>query len=320
MNRHNIRIRNWAQYNKALTHRGSITFWFSKEAIAQWCYQGQQKPGGSILYSDLAIQVCLTLKEVYQLPYRQTQGLVNSLFEQLGITHLRSPHYTRLCRRARTIKIQLTQTIHRSSPICVLVDSTGIKIYGESEWYASKYGQQRRHQWRKLHLSIDHENQMILSAKMTPAYVHDATYFTSLVEQLPKETPVHTIIGDGSYSLPRCHLVAKHRSALLIAPPHRNSRKQSENRNYAQQSGLPVRDASIEFVRQYPSHEIGLKAWKHATDYHRRSLVETAMFRLKSVFGDTLRARHVDTQQQLLLVRCAALNQMTSLGMPQYSA
>ena len=318
MNKQSTRIRNWHHYNRALINRGSITFWLNDEAVSDWYYRGKQKPGGKLIYSDLAVKVSLTIKEVYRLAYRQTQGLVDSLFKILNIGTYHSPHYTRLCRRIKDISIEFTEKARTSSSVCVLVDSTGIKVFGESEWYSYKHIKNMRRKWRKLHICVNHETQTILSAELTAAYVHDASHFHHLIEDLPKNKDVKTIIGDGSYSLHRCHVVAKKKKAKLIAPPHRNSRKQCENRNYRNKEPTPERDSSIDFIRRYSSHTEGLKSWKDFFLYHRRSLVETAMFRLKTNFGEYVRAKSLETQQQIMLIRCDALNKMTSLGMPKY--
>ena len=102
----------------------------------------------------------------------------------------------------------------------------------------------------------------------------------------------------------------------LIAPPHRNSRKQSENRNLKNMAPTPVRDEAIDFVRGFDDFDVGIKAWKLASNYHRRSLVENSIYRLKRIFGESLREKSIDSQNTILSARCAALNKMTSLGMP----
>lgn len=314
----NHRIRNWSQYNRALVGRGSITYWMSDDPQTCWQYQGAQKPGGQTIYSNEAISVCLLIKEVYSQAYRQTQGLVNSLLKLMNIHDQKSPCYTQLCRRAKSITIKFSTQARSSKNLCALVDSTGIKVYGESEWYGEKHHRKQRQQWRKLHIMIDHATQMILNAELTEAYVHDATHFGALLDDLPEGVELDTIIGDGAYSLNQCHEIIEDNGGQLIAPPHRNSRKHHENRNHRHKPPTPQRDAAIDFVRQYESHEEGLKAWKLATHYHRRSLVETAMFRLKANFGDSVRAKTLHGQRQIMLIRCVALNKMTALGMPAY--
>jgi hypothetical protein len=70
------RVRNWSQYNQALKNRGSLTFWFSQEAIQGWYYEGSTQQGAQFDYSDLAIQTSLTFRSLFRLPFRQTQGFV----------------------------------------------------------------------------------------------------------------------------------------------------------------------------------------------------------------------------------------------------
>ena len=315
------RISNWSQYNKALVQRGSITFWISPEAQAEWLYQGERKPGGVQIYSDHAILVAAMIKEVFSLPYRQTEGLVNSVMNLLG-TDLKSPSYTQLCRRIKSLEIQFSRSAQKNKKnLCVLVDSTGIKVYGQQEWYGKKYDKKQRQLWRKMHISVDHSSQTILSATLTDAYVHDAKFLETILEEIDQVTQgkIDTVIGDGCYSLNMCHALAEQKHLKLLAPPHVNSLKQSENKDFRNKPPTPQRDAAIDFVRGYPSHQEGLKAWKKQTNFHRRSLVETAMFRLKTNFGEIVKAKSIESQQQIMKVRCAALNKMSALGMPNYA-
>jgi hypothetical protein len=318
MNAQGNRISNWAEYNKALVTRGSITFWISEDSSSSWYYDGKRAPGGRKVYSDHAVMICLTLKEMYSLTLRQTQGFVDSIAQLISDSSIKSPSYSQLCRRRQSISVKLSKKAKFSQNHCVLVDSTGIKIYGQTEWYESKYGKKQRQKWRKLHVLVDHHSQSILGAKLTVAYTHDATHFNDLINMLPKDSRAQTIIGDGCYSLHQCHDAADRYGAHLLAPPHCNALLQRENRGYKYKPATLRRDEAIEYVRKHETHELGLAAWKESVNYHRRSLVETAMFRLKTIFGEEIRAKNLHIQQQVMYIRCLALNKMTSIGMPSY--
>lgn len=319
MSKQSYQVRNWSQYNKSLVQRGSLTIWFSEESLRTWFYNGERKRGGVKIYSDMAITTALILKEVYKLPYRACEGFIKSILQLLSINEIKSPNYSTICRRAKSVTINLSNKLSRNENVCVLVDSTGIKVQGESEWYMKKHQKLTRQKWKKLHLAIDHSNQQILGVKTTNSYVHDATHFGDLIDDIDSEIDVDTIIGDGSYSLHTSHYHAQKKGAKLIAPPHRNSRKKSENKDYKYKPETPMRDEAIDYVRQYENFDIGLAAWKKENDYHRRSLVETAMFRLKTSFGDTIKAKLDCTQSVLLKIRCLILNKMASIGMPESS-
>lgn len=312
------RVRNWKYYNKSLVQRGSLTIWFSEESLDKWFYDGKRKRGGIKLYSDIAILTALVLKEVYKLTYRSCQGLIASLLVLLKLKKIKPPNYTTICRRAKNLKVKISSEVKSSEKVCVLVDSTGIKVQGETQWYLQKHKKLSRQKWKKLHISMDHGTHQILSAITTDSYVHDASHFGNLIKEIDKQIKIDTIIGDGCYSLHTSHIHAQQRGAKLIAPPHINSRKKSENTDYRHSPETPLRDEAIEYVRQFDTFEEGLKAWKQDSNYHyhRRSLIETAMFRLKSVFTGSIKAKLDCTQAVLLKIRCLILNKMTELGMP----
>ena len=165
---------------------------------------------------------------------------------------------------------------------------------------------------------MDHATHQILSAITTDSHVHDATYFGDLINEINTKVNIDTIIGDGCYSLHTSHVHAQRRGARLVAPPHINSRKKCENTDYRHKPVTPMRDEAIDYVRQFDTFEEGLKAWKQDSsyNYHRRSLVETAMFRLKSTFTGTIKAKLECNQAVLLKIRCLILNKMTQIGMP----
>lgn len=316
MSKKSYRIRNWSHYNKALIKRGSITVWLSKDSLEKWDFYGKNKRGGVKLYSDFAIEVSLIIKEVYNITYRACQGFLLSLKELFKLKDFNIPNYSTLCRRAKNTKIQLKSTSSKEKNIVISVDSTGISVLGETEWYSYKHRATKRQVWKKLHLAIDNDSLEILSFVTTDSYVHDASHLEQVINNIAGKEKIAVLIGDGSYSLPRCHKYASENEIHLIAPPHRNSRKQSENRNLKNMAPTPVRDEAIDFVRGFDDFDVGIKAWKLASNYHRRSLVENSIYRLKRIFGESLREKSIDSQNTILSARCAALNKMTSLGMP----
>src|SRR3954453_16707126 len=124
------RIRNWKQYNDALVNRGSLTLWGDQAALETWRYQGPARRGAQFDYSDTAIRCLLTLRAVYPLTLRATEGFARSLFELCGWAPP-VPDYTTLCRRAGTLRIDLPR--HAEGPLHLILASTGLKVYGEGE-------------------------------------------------------------------------------------------------------------------------------------------------------------------------------------------
>ena len=295
------RLRNWRDYNKALVRRGSLTLWVEAGVVGRW--RDSTSPAGRgrrRLYSDLAITCALTLREVYDLPLRSTQGLVASVLRLLG-ADLSAPHYSTLSRRAATLDVRLERL--SSGPLHLAVDSTGVKLYGEGEWKVRLHGQEKRRTWRKLHLLIDHTTQEAVAASMSEQYVLDRKELPGLLKQVEGE--VAEVLGDGAYDFQDCYRAIDGVGARAVIPPQVRARVRS---------GPEFRDRNVAVLR---GREVGRDEWKKEAGYHRRSLAETAMMRLKTIFSDKLKAREWRRQETELRVRCAALNRMTRLGMPQ---
>src|SRR3954466_4459143 len=152
------RVTNWREYDESLRRRGSLTVWFSDEAVEAWKAERRTSRGGQPEYSDLAILTALTFKAVFRLAYRQTEGLIGSGIGLLGLD-LAVPDHTPLCRRAETLEVPRPRSGNADAgrdaePVHLLVDSTGLKLYGAGEWLVEKHGTKRRRSWRKLHLGV----------------------------------------------------------------------------------------------------------------------------------------------------------------------
>lgn len=305
------RIRNWSEYNTALVQRGSLTVWFEEQVIHQWLNgEPTGKPGASPHYSDLAITCVLTLGLVFQLPLRQQQGLAASLLTMLKLC-LPVPDYTTLCRRRQTLTVNVPAScaLRRKEGVHLVVDSTGLKIYGEGEWKVRLHGKDKRRTWRKLHLAVDEATQEILAAELSLCTTGDSEVLPALLEQVAREDiALDQVSGDGSYDSWACHEVIAQHGARATIPV----RAGSKIRQHGNCKAPPLpRDQILRRERQ-----IGRAAWKRESGYHRRSLAETAMFRQKQIFGVGLGSRLWVSQRQEVFLRCVALNRMTQWGMP----
>jgi hypothetical protein len=148
------RVTNWAEYDAALRQRGSLTVWFTDEALRAWRAEPRTTRGGQPWYSALAILTALTLRAVFRLALRQTEGLIGSILQLLGLD-LAVPDHTTLSRRAGTLEVPRPRSDPGSGPVHLLVDSTGLKLGGPGEWLAEKHGTKTRRSWKKLHLGVD---------------------------------------------------------------------------------------------------------------------------------------------------------------------
>jgi hypothetical protein len=301
------KITNWRKYNESLVQRGSITYWFSDEVLAQWCHaNGKAKVGHPFVYSDVAIQCLLSLREVFRLPYRQTEGLARSLVQLMEV-EVSIPDYTSLAKRAATSPISLDVSKH-SGPIDVVIDSTGLKVFGEGEWKVRTHGASKRRTWRKLHLTVNPQTQEIEAEVLTENSGHDADQVDGLLGQVTG--PIRRFYGDGSYDPWKVRETLTKRSIKQIIPP-RHDAKIKRHGNTKRQP-LP-RDAAIRDIRR-----MGRKGWKEKIGYHRRSLAETAMYRMKCCFGNRLKNRALNNQRAEARLRSKILNHFTRLGLPQF--
>jgi hypothetical protein len=295
------RIRNWRDYNSALVRRGSLTLWVEQSVVNRWRDTASPvRRGRRRFYSDLAITCALTLREVYHLPLRSTQGLASSVLRLLG-AEFPAPHYSTLSRRAASLDVKLSRL--STGPLHLAADSTGVKLYGEGEWKVRVHGAEKRRTWRKLHLLIDHRTHEVVSLEMTDKDELDRRALPGLLKGV--EGKVAEVLGDGAYDFHDCYKAIHERGARSVTPPRKRARVRG---------GAEFCDRDAAVLRGL---EVGRDGWKKEAGYHRRSLAETAMMRLKTLFSDRLRAREWRRQVSELRVRCAAMNRMTSLGMPQ---
>ena len=299
-------IRNWREYTNSLCKRGSITVWINEDAINHWYSEALSgSRGASFLYSDLAIECLLVLKSVYGLGLRQVTGFASSLFALMGLP-LEIPHYSTLSRRQGGIDVELSFA-SGSMPAHIVIDSTGLKVYGEGEWHVRQHGASKRRQWRKLHLSVDTKTLQIRSAVVTENDVADNEIFSELLSQI--EAEVDQVSADGAYDTWDIYQELSTRNARGAIPPRRGARIKQHGNSLKP----PLeRDEHIRMIRK-----VGRSEWKRRVGYHQRSLAETTMYRYKQIFGDHLRSRSRCNQVSEVMVKCSILNRMSALGMPE---
>jgi len=299
------RIRNWPAYNAALIGRGSLTLWVDEDAIRSWRYTGPTQRGAQYHYADAAISCVLTLRAVYHLALRAAEGLARSVFALLAVS-LPVPSYSTLSRRAAALPVALG-ALPRATPLHLVIDSSGFKVYGEGEWKVRQHGGSKRRTWRKVHLGVDEATGEIVAAVASEAGVSDDKVLPDLLAQVSGE--IHQVSADGAYDKRPCYDALAERGAMAVIPPRRDA-KIWQHKSCA---GAPwQRDENLRAIRRQ-----GRRRWKQAAGYHRRSLAETTFFRLKTLFGPTLRARQFPQPATELFLQVAALNRMTHLGMPE---
>jgi IS5 family transposase len=216
------RIRNWPEYNSALKQRGSLTIWISDQAIAGWTTDLLTGgPGASPVYTDLAIETMATVQALYSLAGRQTQGFLQSLFDLMKVD-LTAPDHSTLSRRRSSLTVTLP--VHKSSsPRHLVVDSTGVKVYGEGEWKVRQHGFSKRRTWLKLHLCSDEATLEVMSAVASTNNVSDAEALPDLLQNVPGK--IEQVSADGAYDQRQCYDALNQHGAKAAIPPRARERR-----------------------------------------------------------------------------------------------
>jgi transposase len=280
------KVSNWREYDQALQQRGSLTVWVTPEALEAWAPAKTGQRGRPTSYSDIVIETAVMLRSIIQI---------------LGLD-LPVPDHTTFARRSA--RLSLTTALKKpKGPINVVIDSSGLKIFGAGEWLHEKHGGKPRRSWRRLHLAVDPDSGDILAAELTTTDEGDASLVGPPLERI--DGPVS---ADGAYDgEPIYRTVAeRHPDAAVVIPP-RSTAVPSDTA----ETEPTQRDQHIQRLA-----EKGRLGWQKAVDYGRRSLVETAFYRYKVLIGRSLRARTLSAQKIEARIACAVINRMTSLGMP----
>jgi len=298
------KVTNWPEYNQALVKRGDLTLWLNDAVIREWeTPQPERRRGRPKTYSDTALECMLALRSFYRLPLRATEGLMQSIFVLLGVT-CRVPTFATLSRRQGRLIIDPAALLD-GEPIHLLVDSTGVKVFGEGEWKVRKHGIGKRRAWRKLHLGIDEATRQIVAVELTTNDVGDSEVFPRLL--LSIEGEIEKVCADGAYDTWNCRYRIAEAGAEAVIPPRRGSVTSEGSHRSVQE-----RNEAIDHI---DSH--GEKDWKRKSGYHRRSLAETAMFQIKTTFGAETQARSIQNQIAEAVMKSKILNTFIRNGLPQ---
>lgn len=301
------KVKNWNEYNRALVSRGSLSIWINKKDLEGWYYQGEQQRGGQFEYSDLCIELCVILRKVYHLGLRQTEGFMSSIMEMNGLG-LKVPDYTVICRRSKILNLDLgiMDKIKSGEKINIVLDATGLKVYGEGEWKVRQHGYSKHRTWRKLHIGIDPQTGLIHTQELALNSQDDSSLVEKLIEQVI--SPIEHVIGDGIYDTRKAYDSLKARNIKPLIPPRPSARIK---RKCQDTDSFYLRNETLRYIRKH-----GKRKWKRKSGYHQRSKVETTMFRYKITFGSRLQSREFNRQQVEAKICCKILNKMMDLGKP----
>lgn len=302
-NKKKYKVRNWSQYNEALKKRGMLDVYIEECVLENWYAKPNGKRGAQEIYSDLAIKIVLQLGKVFGQKFRQAEGLTISIFKLMSID-LKVPDFSTLSRREGEITVEIPK--NSKEKMIAIIDSSGLKVYGEGEWKVRKHGWSKHRTWLKMHLMIDEDGE-VRAAELTGNNITDADATANLLNQ--EKAEIEGFYGDGGYDKRKVYNACKERGIKEIAVPPQKNAKISRHGNSKQEPY--VRDENIRQIRK-----TSRKKWKEQSGYHIRSLAETAMFRFKTIFGDRINSRDFKRQKNEFLLTISLLNKMTSFGMP----
>jgi hypothetical protein len=303
MSKDKYKVTNWRKYNEGLKQRGSLRLWIKSDIAEKWKYGGDKKRGGQQEYTDMAIELCLIVRKVYHLALRQTQGFMDSFFEQSNL-NLRVPDYTTISRRSSSLAVDLS-VANKGNITDIVADSSGLKVYGEGEWKVRKHGAGKHRTWMKMHVAIDETTQQIHAVTLTTNAVDDATEVSSLLQQIPQK--VRSFKADGAYDKLKVRKELYEKNIQQVIPPQYNAVASKDELLHLQQ-----RDKAIKTIAT-----IGRAEWKKQENYHQRSKSETAMFRYKTIIGNTLSTRKIENQKTEVKIGCKILNITLQTNKPQ---
>ncbi len=296
------KIKNWSEYSKGLTNRGSLTIWVSNDAISKWSVKPKGKPGGQLKYSNIAIETALMVRMVFHLPWRQTQGFLESLTKLLG-KEINIAHYSTFSRRSKKLGNVSFLKPSGNRAIDILIDSTGLKMH-----YGNARKPPKNRGWRKFHIAVDEQSGDIIAANLGSNKAKDASRVPCLLKQIRR--PIKSMKADSAYDESSVYKTienhSKDRSPRVLIPPKKNAKVNSKSLH------MKERNRNIRSQKK-----LGKRAWHQKSGYSKRSLVEVAFYRYKTIIGPMIRARTLQGQRVEALIGCKILNIMTAQAMPK---
>lgn len=288
--------RDWHKYNKELVNRGKINFWVSPQVFKE-STKKEKKNGHPFVYSNEIIEAMCYIRFKFHLSLRETEGFFISLVEILKM--LRTvPCYTQLCRRMK--KLCLSKALLDKRKVTdIVLDTTGLKAYGEGEWRAEKYGGKKC--WRKLHLALDPKSGKLLLAEVSQEHVHDTRYLEHALERVSKKKG--KVLIDGIADNLRCYELADRYNKHLLTPPKKGAVLRKEK-------GYEKRNEAVRVVRGLGGDRLAKSIWGKLVGYNRRVIAESMMARWKRLYGGNLRSHCEERKKIEVGIKAMMINKM----------
>jgi hypothetical protein len=289
--------RDWKKYNKQLVNRGKINFWVGPEVFKDWKAKKKKKNGHPFVYGDEIIKVMSYIRFKFHLSLRETEGFFLSLVMIMNVLK-KVPCYTQLCRRMKNLQLP-QELLNKKKVTDIVLDTTGLKAYGEGEWRAEKYG--GRKSWRKLHLALDLESGKLTLAEVSQEHVHDTTYLEQALQGANRRKG--KVLIDGIADSGRCYKMAKKYNKQLLTPPKKGAVLRQEE-EYAK------RNEAIKVIRGLGGDLLAKSIWGKLVGYNHRVVIESMMSRWKRLYGGSLRSHCAKRQRVEVTIKALMINEM----------
>lgn len=291
------RKRNWPEYNRNLINRGKITLWIDRD-LAKNPFD-KQKGRGRPRFSDAFLIAALCLRSVYSLSFRSLEGFLQDLMALLQIdSHI--PSYTLYSKRMKSLELP---KLSSRRPQHLLIDASGVKIFGEGEWKVKVHGKGKRRQWIKIHVGVDEKTQEIMAVKVTESNVSDCKVVEEILKRCPKT--IKKVSADGAYDgFPTRKLLHDQGIEGLITPP--------SNAKLRKEKAMFNRNDFLRIWTVLGGDKAAKKLVRKLLGYTRRSLVETSFSRIKGVFDDRFSSRSFSNISVEAHLKCWILNKMAA--------
>ena len=270
--------RDWSKYNRQLVNRGNINFWIDSEVLKSWQAKKQKKNGHPFIYGDELIKTMCFIRFKFHLSLRETEGFFTSLIRLMSGV-FKVPCYTQVCRRMKSLSLPL-ELIQKKNVTDIVLDPTGLKIYGAGEWRSQKYGTKKR--WKKLHLAMDPNSGKLVLAELTNEYVHDTQYLEKSLQSMNSRKG--KVLIDGIADSKRCYELAQKYNKRLLTPPKTGAILRME-------PGYEERNKAIAIIHGFGGDKQAKSLWSKLVGYNKRVVIESMIARWKGLFGDKLGSR-----------------------------
>ena len=292
-----MRKRNWKEYNKQLIQRGSLKLLIDPRLLKASKTRKRHRRGRPVEYFSFVIEFLVFVKVHFKLTYRALQGFAHFFLTKF-LPRKKVPHYSLICKRIKQLGKSLPSLPSNRGAV-VILDASGMKVYGEGEWKVKIHGRGRPRTWVKAHLAIDSQTQEIVAEAITDKTVGDSKMTSKLLGQL-KHRPSQ-VMADGAYDKAHARKGIRDINAEEIIPPPRNAKHHGKN---------DARDRAVLEILGLGNDKLARSVWGKLTGYNQRVLVETAFSSLKRLFGERFFSRTRERQRVESRVRCHLINRM----------